>query len=228
MRHPNPLSRALAERFVRIGALLLLALVISGCSSVYYGTMEKLGFEKRDLLVDSVGDARDAQNEAQETFRSALDRFQSVINTPDTELKERYEAIRAAYTDSEAVAEEVRGRIDEVEDVAEALFEEWEDELNQYESASLRRNSENKLTETRQQYSKLIDRMHTAEDRMDPVLQAFEDQVLFLKHNLNAQAIGSLESELGQIRQDVDVLIRNMEESIAESEAFIERFQSGT
>jgi DUF2959 family protein len=75
------------------------------------------------------------------------------------------------------------------------------------------------------QYSQLISHMHDAEERMDPVLEAFQDQVLYLKHNLNAQAIGSLENELVGIRQDVDELIRNMEQSIAESEAFIRRFR---
>jgi hypothetical protein len=42
----------------------------------------------------------------------------------------------------------------------------------------------------------------------------------------NAQAIGALESELGRIRQDEDTLIRDMEASISESEAFIQRFQN--
>jgi len=204
---------------------LLLVLFLGGCSTVYYNTMEKLGFEKRDILVDRVEDARDAQSEAQETFRSSLARFQSVVATPDTELKEKYEEIRDAYEDSVDAADEVRDRIDGVEDVSEALFAEWEDELDLYESASLRRSSEQQLRETRSQYQQLITRMHQAEDRMDPVLQAFEDQVLYLKHNLNAQAIGALENELGRIRSDVDNLIRNMEASIAESEAFIRRFR---
>src|SRR5690554_2833013 len=190
---------------------LFAALVLTGCSTVYYNTMEKLGFEKRDILVDRVENARDAQTDAQETFRSSLERFQSVVAIPDTELKAKYE--------------EVRDRIDSVEDVAGALFAEWEDELDLYESASLRRSSEQQLQETRNQYGQLINRMHQAESRMDPVLQAFEDQVLYLKHNLNAQAIGALETELGKIRSDVDSLIRNMEASIAESEAFIRRFR---
>ncbi|MGQ7276097.1 DUF2959 domain-containing protein [Marinobacter sp. V034] len=211
----------------RIGFFFLLLVGLGGCSSMYYDAMEKLGIEKREILVDRVGDARDAQSEAQETFRSSLERFQSVVNTPDTDLKAQYEKISEAYADSESVAEKVRERIEAVEDVSEALFDEWDDELDQYESESLRRSSEQKLTETRQQYSQLIDRMHKAEARMDPVLEAFEDQVLFLKHNLNAQAIGSLETELSQISQDVDALIENMAQSIAESEAFIERFQAG-
>lgn len=200
---------------------------LAGCSSVYYDTMETLGFEKRDILVDRVEDARDSQNDAQETFRSALERFQSVVETPDTPLKARYESVRESYEDSEAAAEHVRERIENVEDVAEALFDEWEDELSLYESQSLRRTSEEKLRDTRHHYEQLITRMHDAEKRMDPVLEAFEDQMLFLKHNLNAQAIASLESELGRIRQDVDTLIREMEDSIAESDAFIQRFGAG-
>lgn len=204
---------------------LMAAALMSGCSTVYYNAMEKLGFEKRDILVDRVGEARDAQSDAQETFRSSLARFQSVVDTPDTELKTKYEEVRDAYEDSEDAAEEVRDRIDAVEDVSQALFAEWEAELDRYESASLRRSSEQQLRETRSQYDQLIRRMHQAEARMEPVLQAFEDQMLYLKHNLNAQAIGALENELGRIRSDVDTLIRNMEASIAESEAFIQRFR---
>jgi uncharacterized protein YceK len=211
----------------RFWLLLFSTVLLGGCSTVYYTTMEKFGYEKRDILVDRVEDARDSQNDAQETFRSSLERFQSVVDTPDTELKEKYAEISDAYEDSLSSAEEVRDRIDKVEEVAEDLFDEWEDELNLYESASLRRSSEQQLKETRVQYSQLISRMHDAEDRMEPVLQAFEDQVLYLKHNLNAQAIGSLENELVSIRQDVDSLIRNMEQSIAESEAFIQRFRQG-
>lgn len=211
---------------IRLAVLLAGILVLTGCSTLYYNTMEKFGFEKRDILVDRVEDARDSQNGAQETFRSSLERFQSVVDTPDTPLKEKYEEMRDAYQDSEAAAEDVSDRIDKVEDVAAALFREWEDELDRYQSDSLRRSSEQQLTETRSHYDQLIARMHDAEDRMEPVLQAFEDQMLYLKHNLNAQAIASLENELGRIRQDVDVLIREMESSIAESDAFIQRFRN--
>nr|WP_186317973.1 DUF2959 domain-containing protein [Marinobacter maritimus] len=195
---------------------------------MYYSTMEKLGVEKRDILVDRVGEARDAQSDARETFRSSLDRFQSVVDTPDSGLQQKYDVISDAYDDSLKSANKVRDRIEAVEDVSGALFDEWEDELDLYESASLRKTSKRRLDETRELYDSLIARMHQVEKRMDPVLEAFEDQVLFLKHNLNAQAIGSLEDELGQIRQDVDSLVRDMEASIAESEAFIQRFREGS
>ena len=56
---------------------------------------------------------------------------------------------------------------------------------------------------------------------MDPVLVAFHDQVLFLKHNLNARAISSLQTELVSVEAEVDALIRDMEASIKEADAFI-------
>lgn len=204
---------------------LVVAVLLGACSSAYYDAMEKLGYEKRDILVSRVQEARDAQNDAQDTFRSALEEFQSVVDTPDTPLKARYEQVQAAFDDSDAAARNVRRRIDQVEDVAGALFKEWERELRSYESQTLRQSSERKLRETRVHYDQLISRMQDAAQRMDPVLRAFQDQVLYLKHNLNAQAIASLEGELGRIRQEVDSLIREMERSIAESEAFLQRLQ---
>ena len=63
--------------------------------------------------------------------------------------------------------------------------------------------------------------MRRAEQKMAPVLTAFKDQVLYLKHNLNAQAIASLQSELSSIESDVVQLIREMEASIREADTFI-------
>lgn len=203
-----------------------LVLVTSACSNMYYNTMERLGYEKRDIMVNRVENARDAQSEAQETFRSALERYQSVVDTPESDLRRTYEDIRRAYENSVKAAERVTSRIDAVEDVADDLFDEWANELDRYDNQSLRRDSERQLQETREQYENLMMRMRAAEAQMSPVLSAFQDQMLYLRHNLNAQAIGALETELSQIRSDVDNLIRNMEQSIAESEAFIRRFQS--
>lgn len=200
----------------------LLMLSLSGCQTVYYNTMEKFGIEKRDIMVDRVEAARDAQGEAGETFRSALERFQAVVGEPDTALQQKYEEIRQAYDNSSEAADEVNQRIEKVEEVAAALFAEWENELDQYSDPQLRRDSAEKLQETRRRYDTLITAMHSAAERMAPVLGAFQDQVLFLKHNLNAQAVQGMRGELDRLERDVDDLIERMEQSIAESERFIQ------
>jgi SMC interacting uncharacterized protein involved in chromosome segregation len=203
-----------------------LLLSLAGCQSAYYGAMEKVGVHKRDIMVNRVESAQEAQTDAKEQFESALAEFRSIVQIKDQDLAQRYDRLNDEYEDSKAAAKSVTDRIDAVEDVSEALFDEWEDEIELYSSANLKRQSADKLSQTRRQYSGLIRAMRSAEARMEPVLQAFQDQVLFLKHNLNARAIDSLQGELGSIETDVAQLIREMERSIAESEAFISSLQN--
>jgi Skp family chaperone for outer membrane proteins len=206
---------------IRYLILSVLMIGLAGCQTAYYNTMEKLGVYKRDILVDRVEEARNSQDEAKEQFKSAFDRFASVLQFNGGNLEEKYTQLNAEFEASMERAEEVRDRIDSVEDVGEALFAEWEQELEQYSRADLRRASESRLRETRDHYQRLIRAMRKAERSMDPPLEAFQDQVLFLKHNLNARAIASLEAELASVRSNVRILISDMEKSIAEADAFI-------
>lgn len=211
---------------IRLVFVSLLVVALAGCQSAYYGAMERVGVHKRDIMVDRVESAQEAQTDAKEQFESALAQFRSIIQIKDQDLATRYDRLNDEYEDSKAAAKAVTERIDAVEDVSEALFDEWEDEIELYSSASLKRQSAAKLSQTRRQYQGLIKAMRSAEARMEPVLRAFQDQVLFLKHNLNARAIDSLQGELGSIETDVAQLIREMERSIAESDVFISSLQN--
>lgn len=208
-------------------SLVLMCLTLSACQTAYYNAMEKVGIHKRDILVDRVEEARDAQVDAKETFKSALEKFQSVVNVERTDLQDKYDAISSEYDDASEAAAEVTNRINAIEDVAEALFDEWTDELAQYSSRDLRAQSQRKLNDTKRKYGQLMNAMRRAEGKMKPVLSALQDQVLFLKHNLNAQAISSLKGELSSIQGNVTRLVREMEKSIAESEAFIAQLEQG-
>ena len=68
--------------------------------------------------------------------------------------------------------------------------------------------------------------MRRAERSMGPVLTAFHDQVLVLKHNLNARAIGALRNELDSIERDTAKLIAQMQTAIAEANDFIKSMQN--
>ncbi len=209
--------------FIAVGAVVLVFFVagVVGCSQMYYRTMESFGVPKREILSDRVADARGEQARAKETFESALEQFRSVVGGDAGELERKYEDLKDELEDCESRAAAVSKRVRSIEDVAEALFEEWEAELEQYQSPSLRRRSEEKLRDTRQRYEQLITVMHRAEEKMAPVLAAFREQVLFLKHNLNAAAIASLQGEVVEIERDVADLVAEMERAIAEADTFI-------
>lgn len=207
--------------------LLPVLLALGGCQSAYYATLEKVGVHKRDILVDRVEAARDSQQEAREQFQSALERYRSVVQVQGGELQARYEALNKEYQASEAAARDVRKRIEAVEDVAEALFDEWESELKLYSNASLRNASAAELKRTRAQYKTLVDRMRAAERRIEPVLSVLRDQVLFLKHNLNARAISALQGEYRTLQGNVDQLLRDMQRAIDEADSFVRNLQAG-
>jgi hypothetical protein len=220
-QHLDSPSQIRRRSFLQTYAIVLFAVIGLSCQTAYYETMEQFGYHKRDLLVRDVEKARDAQQEAKEQFKSALDRFTKTLDIQGGELQEKYEALNKEYERSEDKANSVRKRVASVEDVSEALFTEWNAELKEYSSSTLRKKSQEQLTQTRAQYAQLIKAMKRAEAKMDPVLAKFKDQVLFLKHNLNAQAIASLKGELVSVEGNINSLIKDLNASIQEADSFI-------
>ena len=204
---------------------LLLALFLGACGNPYYSAMEKVGIHKRDIMVDRVEDARNSQEEAQEQFQSALEQFSSVIALEETDLKRAYERLNDEYEACVEAAEKVSSRLAKVESVSDALFDEWADEIKLYSSKDLARTSKKQLDDTRDRYAEMMNRMRSAEKSMEPVLSIFRDNVLFLKHNLNAQAIGSLQNEFASLEAEIDTLIVRMSAAIESSNSFIADMQ---
>lgn len=224
-RSPHPRSTPpTADPWCWLALAALLSLG-SGCESAYYGAMERFGVHKREILVDRVEAAAESQEQAKEQFESAFERFTSVVSVPPSELESTYESLNESFEDAEAQANRVSQRIEAVESVSEALFDEWRQEIEVIGDRELRRASERQLESSEEQYQSLMVAMRQAEERMEPVLDTFRDYVLYLKHNLNAQAIASLKGEVAGVRSDVSALIRDMEASISEARSFIQSME---
>ena len=202
-------------------ALVLSIFTLTGCQSAYYSAMEQVGYHKRDIMVDRVEDAKESQQDAQEEFTSALEALSSLTNFNGGDLESIYNKINDKYQDSEKAAQNVSDRISAIEDVSDALFAEWQEELNLYTSASLRRSSEQKLRETKSSYQTMLSAMKRAEKKMDPVLNTLRDNTLYLKHNLNASAVGSLQGEFMSLEKDIAFAIKQMNAAIEESDKFL-------
>lgn len=208
---------------IRLGMLVAALAGACGCSTMYYSTMEKFGQEKRDILVRRVDSARDSQQETQEVFKDALEQFGAVVKFDGGNLQKQYDKMSAELERCEDRAEDVRTRIDDVDRVARDLFREWAAEAKQYQNAEYRRDSEAKLRDTQRNYERMLKAMRNAESKIEPVLAVFRDQVLYLKHNLNAKALASLQDEAAQIETDVNRLIQDLSAAIAEADLFIQQ-----
>ncbi|MBL9076888.1 MAG: DUF2959 domain-containing protein [Planctomycetes bacterium] len=195
---------------------------LCACSGIYYATMEKFGYQKRDLLVERVQAARESQAEAKQQIQTTFEAFQGLTGFQGGELEAKYGQFRDLEADCVERATEVGERITSIEKVSRDMFTEWGQEIGEIQNPNLRAQSEQMKADTERRYGELIAAMRTAEQRMQPVLTAFHDQVLFLKHNLNAAAIRSLSNEAARIQTDVAGLIAEMQRSIDEADRFIQ------
>ena len=202
-------------------ALVPILFCLSACQSAYYSAMEKVGVHKRDILSDRVEEAQQSQQDAQQQFKSALEQFSTLIKFDGGDLQRVYEATDSEYQACSKAAEDVSARINSIESVADALFDEWQDELDQYSNARLKQDSAKKLADTKRQYSSLLKSMRKAEQSMQPVLSSLKDNALYLKHNLNAKAIGALKGEFSSVQRDISRVIGDMNSAIKQSEQFL-------
>lgn len=210
----------------RAGVMLFgVIMVLSGCRSAYYSTMEKFGVEKRHLLRDNVQKAQQEQQQASEEFKDVLTRIKDLYGFSGGELEKAYQKLKADYDDCEGRADAIHKRMANVEQIAADLFNEWEQEIQHISNPDFRASSSASLTVTKERYARLHEAMQQAEKRLAPVLQQLNDYVLYLKHNLNAQAIGALKKEVDSIELDVAALIRDMNTSIQEADRFLADFE---
>lgn len=206
-----------------IAAVLLL---ISGCQTAYYSVWETLGKEKRHLLKEEVQKATAEQEQATQQFKDVLTRMTEMYGFQGGDLEQFYKKLKTDYEESEERAEAVRKRTDKVEQIAADLFKEWEKEISEISNPNLKAKSGASLRSTKERYVRLHKAMNKAEESMDPVLKKLKDYVLYLKHNLNAQAVGALKQEVGDIETEVKKLIGDMGKSIKEAEDFLSNFES--
>jgi len=222
MTHPSVNLQIGRARFV-----CLLLITLTGCASVQYSALEKVGIHKRDILVDRVEDARDAQTETREQLVTAYEELSALVGHEGGELEKKYERLSKEVERSRKATQVLDEHLSDIDRVSQDLFDEWESELNLYSSATLKADQKRKLVLARRQFMTMRDRMQTARNRVDPVMAVLTDNVLFLKHSLNAQALAALRGQTAVLEGQVDALIRDMQVAIEEADAFISRMRGG-
>lgn len=209
--------------------LILSLFVLSACANpitkavnkAKYSAWETVGYEKRDLFKREVSNVKEEQEDTQEAFKDALEQLKEVYAFDGGNLEREYKKLNGAYEEAAEESKEVHARIEKVDQVANDLFEEWNDEIDEIKTSDYRKKSSKQLSQTKDRYSDLRKKLLRSEAKIEPVLNRLHDQVLFLKHNLNAQAIAGLKVEGGKIEADISKLMKEMESSNKEAEEFI-------
>lgn len=212
---------------IALQVMLLLSLV--ACASkiqkaardVKYKAYEKIGYEKRDLFKSEIKNVKEDQEDSSEAFKDALTNLKEIYAFDGGNLENQYESLNESYLDAREKSNNLKARVTKVNTVAQDLFTEWETEISQIKTAEYQTKSRAQLAETKKKYNGLYKQLKKSESKMDPVLVKLQDQVLFLKHNLNAKAIAGLKVESDKIQTDIKSLLSEIEQSSKEADEFI-------
>lgn len=204
----------------------LIALALGGCrSTVYYDVMEAFGQEKRDLLKSELRAMVGDQEEAEEAFQDALTRVKALTGFDGGQLEKEYDRLKSAHESARSSADDIDSRTEEIHGIANDMFEEWREEIAQMKTPTLRGQSQRKLETTRAKYVTLRETLLESRSKMDPALALLNDHVLYLKHNLNAAALGDLGRAMREIEYSIDELQVHIQASISEAQGFLETIQ---
>jgi chromosome segregation ATPase len=207
---------------------LALILALAGCKTTYYKAMRTLGKEKRDILVSRILDAKKDQQQTKQQLQTTMESFQQLTCFKGGSLEKSYKRLNSDYEKAEDQAKKLHDRIDSIDKVSQDLFKEWQGEINEMDNRKLKTQSSAMLRDARIRQASYLKAMRKTEDQMTPVLHAFHDQVLFLKHNLNARAIGSLKNTSASIQDDVTVVLASIDGSMKEADNLIASLNSAT
>jgi DUF2959 family protein len=202
-------------------SLIVFALLLSGCQSTYYKAMSTLGKEKRDILVQRIKDAKKDQDQTKQQLQTTMESFQALTGFKGGSLEKSYKRLNSDYESAASQAGKLHDKIQSIDQVSNDLFKEWQGEINAMDNSKLKSQDTVMLRNAKTRQATYMRAMRRTEDQIEPVLKAFHDQVLFLKHNLNARAIGSLKNTSAGLQSDVAGLVQSIDASSQEADKLI-------
>lgn len=206
-----------------IGALSLFFLC--SCTTVYYKSWELLGREKRDLLSSNIESLKGEQEDAKEEFSDVLERMRSEYVGEKQSLAETYSDFKSDYDDIKDEVDDVTSRLNRIDGLAKALFKEWLVEANEFDSREYRRKSLAKRGETMRSFNKYMKSTRALEAGMNQSLKSLQDEVVFLKHNLNSQIVSQFNVKLATLEKDMEKIIGKIEKSIEGTDSYIKEIR---
>jgi hypothetical protein len=203
--------------------LPVLSLLLLSCQSANYGSSStKPDYPKLGLLADRVAEAREAEEAAVEQLQETGEQLSELVDFSGTDPQEVVTATTTQYDNSVDAAVALGTAIAAVEETATTIFQEWQIELDAYTDPAIKADSQAKLGETWQRYGSTMQVLSQSEAKMQPLLNALNANVTFLRGNLNTSALESRKVELGSIKNDIDALIRKMNIAIDSCDAFLD------
>jgi len=173
------------------------------------------GVKRVEQLVKSAGSTVQAIGDAKLQFIKTIDVYNSILAEDAKDRKKLYKKLQSEMAATQEKRAEVGRRADHMRLEAGIVFKSWADSTVGIESPDLRKRSEERLEKTKDRCAEIQSAGQSAVDVYAPVMKALQDQVTYLGHDLNAEAVASLKPDAEKVNAQAQELTKRLDEAIA-------------
>lgn len=213
-------------RIAVTGTVMFLICGLLGCQQSFYPSIKAFKQDKRAMVIDKIRTAKDAEITAKKQFSDTIKTLATVKMSRNGKTNKLCRQLERDINRCGQKATSFIKRAATVERATKEFLRDWEDELDLFTNEKLRRASELKLENTRQQCEEVVHLMKSAGSKIEPAIIALSDYLLFLKHNLSSYTATSLEEEMSVAVNQTEEVIAAMNASILAAEKFIATLSS--
>lgn len=103
------------------------------------------------------------------------------------------------------------------------VFTQWQQDVNQIESETLRQKSQMRLAVTRERYDAILTVAEPAQQEFTALVRSLRDIALFLGHDMNTQALMDIQDDARAIATATEALDRKLEQSLRAARSYVDQ-----
>jgi hypothetical protein len=179
------------------------------------GAQTDEGVKQVERLVKASGDTVKAIGETKVQLMKTMEVYNSLFADEATDRRKIYNQIQKEMENTDRRRARISEEAAKMNAEADTLFKGWADSTAAIENPDLRERSEERLNATRASYGEIGTVGQKAADLYAPFMKALQDQITYLGHDLNPEAVASLKPDAEKLNERSDKLIQSIDDTIA-------------
>ena len=211
---------------VRTGFVLALSvcLVVGGAAVV---AQSKTAKEAQNLK-KSADAAEQSIADVMEHVMGMLASYNAIVGGSSKNVQSDYKKLANDLKATDKKIQNASKGMDSLDKQAQKFFGQWEKELAEYSSDSMREKSSARLDAAKQKFKTLGETLGEARKAFEPLVQSLNDQILYLGRDLSPEAVADLEDEAAELNKQAEDVTAKINDLLAKADKADADLESST
>jgi len=190
-----------------------IALIIFGTIGV--GSAQDEGVKQVEQLIKKANAGVESINDTKLQLQKTMEAYNAVLAPDVKDRRDAYKKLQKEVATTEKKRAMVSTRNGEMNVEAGRLFKNWEGSTAAIQDPELRQRSQQRLGQAKARYSEIETNGQGAARLYTPFMKALQDQVTYLGHDLNPEAVATLKPEADKLNAQAKELYSAIDKTTA-------------